>query len=469
MQCKEAHKKRQTAETLKPKSGCLLYCHAFRGSWRNSLCREEWGRVQQRKVEIDAQALPAGRYQQLWDAPQTVGLFTSAPAFDFAWNGNETARPMIRRILAGSRSPAAPLVLALSLALGLTGGCKKKEAAAGPPPGAFASTVAAAQVVVQPIAETLAVVGTLIANEYVEIEAESDGTVAEILFQEGQPVKKGDLLVRLDETKFAASLAEAEANFKLSETTYERTKSLLRDHLISQQEHDQAAATFHANKAAVELRQRLLKDARIHAPFSGVVGSRLVSPGQVIKQMGKNTTITTLVDLDTVKAEFHVPERFVSELRVGQAVEIKAAAFPKEKFKGEVFFLAPQVDAATRTLLVKARIPNESRRLRPGMFVNLDLTLTLNDNALVIPESSLVSQGDKTFVYVISPENTAELRPVTIGLRLPNKLEVTRGLKAGETVVAEGLQKVRPGGAVKVAAESPSAGTGSNATVRTGS
>jgi membrane fusion protein (multidrug efflux system) len=358
---------------------------------------------------------------------------------------------MMRRFFVGSRSPAAPLVLVLSLMSAFMTGCRKKEAAAGPPPGAFASTVAVAPVVVQPIAETLAVVGTLMANEYVEIEAETDGTVAEILFQEGQPVKKGDLLVLLDETKFAASLAEAEANFKLSETTYERVKSLLRDNLISPQESDQAAATYHANKATVELRRRLLKDARIYAPFAGVVGSRLVSPGQVIKQMGKNTTITTLVDLDTVKAEFHVPERFLSELRAGQAVEIKAAAFPKETFKGDVFFLAPQVDAATRTLLVKARIPNESRRLRPGMFVNLDLTLTLKDNALVIPESALVSQGDRTFVYVISPTNTAELRPVTVGLRLPNKLEVTRGLEAGETVVAEGLQKVRPGGAVKAA------------------
>jgi membrane fusion protein (multidrug efflux system) len=326
-------------------------------------------------------------------------------------------------------------------------GCKKKQASAGPPSG-FATTVIAAEAKRQPIAETLALVGTLAANEFIEVKSETDGTIAEILFREGQPVKKGDLLIHLDESKLAAALAEAEANLKLSGTTFERSKQLFRDKLIPQQEFDQAAAIFQANEATVELRKRLLQDTRIYAPFAGIAGARSISPGQVI---GRNTTLTWLVDLETVKAEFNVPERFLSEVKLGQPVQLSVAAYPKEKFQGEIYFLAPQVDPNTRTLLMKARIPNGDYKLKPGMFANLDLTLTLRENAIVIPESALISQGDRTSVYVIGADGNAQVRLVKVGLRLPNQLEILAGLETGEKVVAEGIQKVRPGAPVKIA------------------
>ncbi len=332
------------------------------------------------------------------------------------------------------------------LAAGLLGGCKKKPTASGPAPN-LPTEVFAAEAKRQPLAETLAVVGSLAANEFVEVKSETDGTLAEILFHEGQPVKKGDLLIRLDETKFTASLGEAEANLKLAATTFERSKQLYRDKLVSQQEYDQAASLFQANQATVELRKRQLQDARIYAPFAGIVGARSISPGQVIS---KNTTLTWVVDLEIVKAEFNVPERFLGEVKIGQGIELKVAAFPKERFKGEVYFLAPQVDPNTRTLLLKARIQNSAHKLRPGMFANLDLTLTLRDDAIMIPESALMATGERTAVYVIGANGTAQLRPVKIGMRTPNQIEILAGLEAGEKVVAEGLQKVRPGGAVKI-------------------
>jgi membrane fusion protein (multidrug efflux system) len=327
----------------------------------------------------------------------------------------------------------------------LSVGCRK-QSAGGPPPNP-ATQVIAAEAKREPIAETLAVVGSLAANESIEVKSETDGTVAEIPFKEGQPVKKGDLLIHLDETKFTASLAEAEANLKLAATTYERNQQLYRDKLIAQQDYDQAASLFQANQATVELRKRQLQDARIFAPFPGIVGARQVSPGQVIS---KNTTLTWLVDLDIVKAEFNVPERFLGEVKLGQAIELKVAAFPKEKFRGEVYFLAPQVDPNTRTLLMKARLPNAEHTLKPGMFANLDLTLTLRDDAIMIPESALMTLGDRTAVYVIASDGTAQMRPVKVGIRMPNQIEILSGLQAGEKVVAEGVQKVRPGGPVKI-------------------
>jgi membrane fusion protein, multidrug efflux system len=372
--------------------------------------------------------------------------FTTFAGFDFTFRCVEALRFMNRRSVI-FQNPALR-VLVIAFALGAAAGCGKK-AAGGPPPGAMATIVVTAVAKLESIAETLAVVGTLAPNESVEVKSEVEGVVEEIAFNEGQAVKKGDLLVRLDETKFRAALQQAEANLQLSKVTFDRTRQLVEDKTISPQEFDQAAATYHASEAAVALRRRELKDSRIVAPFAGVVGSRNVSPGQVIS---KNTTLIWVVDFDTVKAEFAVPERFISEVKAGQQIELRVAAFPSEKFKGEVYFLAPQVDPNTRTLLVKARVPNSNRKLRPGMFANLDLTLKLRENTIVVPESALLNMGDRTAVYVVGPDSTAQLRPIKVGLRMPNQMEVLTGLKSGEVVVTEGLQKVRPGGAVKLAA-----------------
>jgi membrane fusion protein (multidrug efflux system) len=254
------------------------------------------------------------------------------------------------------------------------------------------------------------------------------------------------LLLRLDEVRAGAALAEAEANFKLSRVTYDRSRQLFQDKLISQQEFDQAGAQFQAHQASVAMRQRELKDARIVAPFEGIVSSRQVSPGQVIS---KNTTLTWLVDLDPVKVELNVPERFVSQLRLGQKLEITVAAFPARVFSGEVFFIAPFVEANTRTALVKARVPNPQDELKPGMFANLDLTLRLKEQAIVIPETSVMATGDRTVIYVVDKQDTAQIRPVKLGLRQAGIVEIAEGLKAGERVVVEGHQKIRPGGKVK--------------------
>ena len=317
----------------------------------------------------------------------------------------------------------------------------------GPKKPAVQAVVAEAKL--QAISETLSLVGTLAANEMVEIKSETDGLVQEIGFEEGQKVKAGHLLLRLDEVKFAAAVNEAEANFKFSRATYDRSHQLYEQKLISQQEHDQVAAQFQANQASLDLKKRELKDARIVAPFAGVVSSRQVSPGQVIS---KNTTLTWLVDLDPVKVELNIPERFVSRLRVGQKLEITVATFPGRAFSGEVFFVAPFIEPATRTALVKARVANPQHELKPGMFANLDLTLRLKEQAVVIPETAIMATGDRTLIYALDDQDIARLRPVKIGLRQIGSVEITEGLKAGERVVIEGVQKIRPGGKVKPSA-----------------
>jgi membrane fusion protein (multidrug efflux system) len=326
-------------------------------------------------------------------------------------------------------------------------GCKKDGGAQQKP---FPPVqVVAVEAKRQAVSESLSLVGTVAADEIVEIHSEIDGTVQEINFEEGKAVTNGQLLIQLDESKLAASVAEAEALFKLGQANLERSERLLKGNLIAQQEYDQTASVFQVSKASLDRKKREWKDTRIYAPFAGVMGTRTVSPGQVIT---KDTKLTWLVALDPVKVEVNVPERFLSEVQPGQKIQVTVAAYPGEKFVGDVFFVAPQVDTATRTVLVKARIPNPDSRLKAGMFANLDLTLKIKENAVVIPEAALILNSDSVSVFIVDEQEAAQIRMVKVGARMPGQVEIIEGLKGGEQVIIEGFQKTRPGGKVKMAA-----------------
>ena len=355
--------------------------------------------------------------------------------------------------------------LLVAFAICFAAGCKK-EGAAGPgkmPP----PQVVVAEARTERVEETLSRVANIQANEMVVLQSETDGVVQEILFEEGQQVEKGALLVRLDETKLAASLAQAEANFKLSEANFARSKELYDGRLISQQEFDQAAAIYQANQANLDLTRRQLKDTRIYAPFEGVVSSRQVSPGQIIN---KNTILTWLIDLDPVKVEFHVPERFLGQVKVKQPIDVKVVAFPADEFKGEVFFVSPFVDPTNRTALVKAYIPNPKAKLKPGMYGDLDLTLVVRERSTVIPEAAItqILTNSQAMVMAVDQSGNAQMQKITVGVRLVGSVEVLEGLKPGDKVIVEGLQKVVPGAPVRIAPESgAAAATGAKATTET--
>jgi len=333
-------------------------------------------------------------------------------------------------------------------ALLLTAGCKPKQGAGGSPGGMPPVQVVAVEAKLQPVTESLSLVGSITPNEMVEIKSETDGIVQEINFKEGERVEQGRLLVKLDDTKLAAAVAQADANLKLSEANHERAKQLSKENLISQQEYDQVASSHAVNQASVDLQRRQLKDARILAPFSGIVGARQISPGQVIM---RSAILTWLVDLDTVKVEVNVPERYLQELKVGRPLEFSVAAYPGEKFRGEVYFVSPQVNENLRTALVKARIPNPDAKLRGGMFASMELTLQVRASAIVIPEPAIMSNGDNFSVFIVDKDGNAQIRPIQVGIRLAGKAEVLKGLSNGDKVVVEGIQKLRPGGPVKLA------------------
>jgi membrane fusion protein (multidrug efflux system) len=370
-----------------------------------------------------------------------AGLKVAPKSLDFLYlHSDNTLRMTFVRL-------AWPVPLACVVSTTLCA-CKKESAntASARPP----VQVVAIEARRQPVSETLPQVGTLMADESVEIKSETDGTVEEISFQEGQLVEKGQLLVKLDESKLAASLGEAEASYKLSQANFERAKQLASEKLISQQEFDQMAATFDVSRATLELKRRQLKDARIYAPFAGAIGARNVSPGQVIT---KDAVLTWLVDFDPIKAEVNVPERFLSQLQIGQIMQFKVAAHQDREFRGEVYFISPNVDQNSRTALVKARIPNPQLLLKPGMFANVDLTLRVRGSSVVIPEAALsqVLEGDRATIYLVDAHQTAQARNVALGVRLAGWVEIVGGLDGGETVVVEGVQKITPGSKVRFA------------------
>ena len=335
-------------------------------------------------------------------------------------------------------------IAAVILTVMIASGCNSKKSGAGMMAG-MAVNVVAAEAKNQVFQEKISLVGTMAANESVEIKSEIDGTVEEINFEEGQTVKKGQLLISVDKSKLEASVAQAEANSKLAETTSKRYEGITDLRAISKQEFDQAQANSEATRAAVDLVKAELRDATITASFDGVMGERLVSLGQFIT---KGTSLTFLINQDPMKAEFRVPERYISRLKEKQDIEVSVADYPNEKFKGEVYFIDPQVDELTRTALVKARVPNPDGKLRRGMFANLDLIVNVREGAIVIPETALIPKGDDVSVFVIDAESKAQARPVKVGMRQAGTVEIISGLEAGEKVIVEGFQKIGPGSKV---------------------
>ena len=202
-------------------------------------------------------------------------------------------------------------------------GCKKADPGATDG-GAFAVPVVVAEAKLEPISERIFVVGTLAPNEVVDIKSEIDARVEELGFDEGESVSRGQILFKLDDAKLKAAVNLADANFLLAETVLERNRTLLESRSISQLELDRSVATYAATQASLELARQNLIDATIMAPFDGVMGARMISPGQVVNQ---GTILTTIVDTSPLKAEFNMPERFVGQLTIGQTIEIRVTAY----------------------------------------------------------------------------------------------------------------------------------------------
>ena len=287
--------------------------------------------------------------------------------------------------------------------------------------------------------------GTARANEAVEITSKVSNTVTAVRFSDGQRVAKGQVLVELDSAQARADLEAAEAASAESASQVKRSRELIQSRVISESQFEQLEATMKANGARVAAARSHVDDTVVRAPFSGRVGLRRVSVGSLVNP---GTTITTLDDLTVIKVDFSVPENFLAGLREGLKVTTSAAAFPGRAFTGTVTGVDSRIDPVSRSLIVRAAVPNPDLSLKPGMFLNVTLARDEHD-AVMVPEAALVPEQSRQFLFVIEA-GRATRREVRIGGRQPGRVEIVSGLKAGEQVIVEGTQKVREGAEVRV-------------------
>jgi membrane fusion protein (multidrug efflux system) len=296
-----------------------------------------------------------------------------------------------------------------------------------------------------PFARGLNAIGSLLSDESTMVSAEVAGRVAEIRFSEGQPVKKGAVLVVLDDAVAQAELSQARANLALAQSRFDRSSRLKNAGFVSAEAREDASNALKLQQASVELAQAKLDKTRVVAPFDGVIGLRSVSVGEFVTP-GQH--IAPLEAVSTLKVDFRLPERNVADVKVGQTLELNVDAMPGSVFEGVVYAISPLVEAGGRSVLVRARVDNAAGRLRPGMFTRVQL-ITSESMALVVPESALSPSGQSQFVYRVV-EGAAERVLVQIGERRSGLVEIKGGLQAGDLVVFSGLQRMRPNVAVTV-------------------
>ena len=318
---------------------------------------------------------------------------------------------------------------------------QQQRGGGGGPVGVVVSPVRTATVVDR--AES---VGTVRARDAVTITAKVTGIVQNIRFQEGQPVREGELLVDLDAAALRAELDQARALFDDARSQLVRARGLQPGQTIAAQRLETLEALTRQAEGRVRQAEARLQELRVTAPFTGRVGLRQVSVGALVQP---GTVVTTLDDISRVRVEFSVPELFVARVREGSAVVARSAAFGDRRFAGRVAVVDTRIDTATRTIRVISEFDNADEALKPGLFMTVEIELERRDNALLVAEEALDPIGDRNYVYVIR-DNRARRVEVRLGQRLPGEVEVLAGLRDGEQVVVRGIQRLRNDAPVRV-------------------
>jgi membrane fusion protein (multidrug efflux system) len=342
-------------------------------------------------------------------------------------------------------APALAVIASLALA---SSGCGPGGVDAGHAADAPPITVELLKIEPRLLRDTATFSGQLDAEYSVEVKAETNGVIEEVAFEEGQAVKKGAVLFALRDDEQKARLAEAVANRNLASEVWDRTQQLVTRNAASQAQKDQAAAELSVAEARVDLARLALDRTRIRAPFDGVVGARRVAPGDRITD---KTSLVRIDAVDRLQVSFAMSELAVPFARTGVKLDVKVAPYPDEIFPGEVFYVSPSLDSATRRILLKAWVANADHRLLPGLFANVDVEIATRENSLLVPEAAVVFDREGTYVWRVRDE-VAERVPIEIGLRKNGLVEVTLGLQGGDTIVSAGTHKVIEGRKLRAAA-----------------
>jgi membrane fusion protein (multidrug efflux system) len=321
-----------------------------------------------------------------------------------------------------------------------------------------------AQVESSTFRETVRGIGTLEANSRVEIRPELDAIVREIRFREGQGVQQDEVLFVLDDSKLQEQLRErqkaadaAEATLAVAEKEFQRQDALRNRNVISQEAWDaawerrrMAQAEVQRVQAAVALIRERIEDTHIVAPVNAVTSQQLVDVGDYVST---GDLLVTLYRQSPLEVAFRISERYQGRVEIGQKCELLVQAFPDQRFSAEVIFVSPRVAQPTRQMLIKASVDDPERRLKPGAFATVLLTVSIRENRPAVPEESLVATREGYAVFVVE-EGVAKRRAVQVGFRKAGLAEIVQGVQAGETIVRAGHEKLTDGDQVRT--DSPS-------------
>lgn len=352
------------------------------------------------------------------------------------------------------RNYAATIANCALLAFGF--GCHESAVAVDGAPGPQPAFVETVLIEPEDVQDLLEFVGQLDSAHSVVLKPEISGVVAAILFEEGKSVEKGAPLVQLRDREQRARLREAEATVSLTRSRYRRARSLAERNAESEAGVESAKAEFEIAGARLDLAKIQLDRTIIRAPFDGVMGARLVSPGERVNPGsdrgpggggGEASGLVRIDSLDEMELIFTLPETVMALAREGVRVEIRVAPFPGETFEGAIYFVDPRVDATSRRVLIKARISNPEHKLRPGLFAKLVLEIAQRKDALMVPEEAVVYGRDGTYIWRIVDGQAVRV-PVELGIRQPGRVELRAGVRSGDRVVSAGTHKLSPGSLV---------------------
>lgn len=323
---------------------------------------------------------------------------------------------------------------------------QQARASASPP----AVTVSSAEVAQEQWEVRVDSVGGLRAIQGVDVSPEVAGSVAVISFESGHQAEQGALLLQLDASAEQAELRALQAQLELARLDYERARGLKERTAVSQQQLDRAKSVLDSLAAGAEEQEALIARKSIRAPFSGELGIRQVNVGDYLSP---GAHIVTLQRLDPIYADFTVPERYLSTLAVGQAIEVEVAAYPDETFTGRVTAISPKVEEKTRNVVLQGTLGNADLRLRPGMFARVSVLVGEIDELLTLPRSAITFYPYGESVFMVEERDgdlVVERRQVTTGRIRDGRVEVVSGLALGEQVVSAGQLKLRNGQRVRI-------------------
>ena len=339
------------------------------------------------------------------------------------------------------------LIVALSCASLLLSSCSSKNKADTPRSSAQNAPLTVTGVIVrpQPLDNTVRSSGTVLASESVDLVAEASGRVEKLIFKEGAHVRKDELLVKINDDDLRAALKKTELQIQLASEQEKRQKKLYTKEGVSKEQYDISLNQVNTLKADRENLIASIRKREIRAPFDGIIGLRYVSEGGYVSQ---TTRIASVQKIDPLKVDFAIPEKYAGLVAVGDPVQFNSEE-TELQFSGTIYAIEPKIDPATRTLQLRALCRNKSEKIFPGAYVHIELHLKNISDALIVPTQAIIPVL-KGQTLLVSRNGVVVSLSVKTGVRTAATVQITDGLRAGDTVLTAGLMQLRPGMPVTV-------------------